>query len=416
MDKCIGRLQREAAMASRLIARRAHSFRVQPSFAYFRKMNVALCRLQEVSVRNEIDSMKDAIKSSCQIDDAYHLPTAANFRYFLIRLQSYAKLLVRIVMCAKEAHRLYLEILHRSAFVETLTMFMAVTAQIWKECVTICPSIAQLYDAFSEFYAKYFDANEHERLPSRLSEWLGDDWTENFVVKTQSGATKSYKYQNNIILFNAFDAPSTRQSPSMEISAMDEDSAASCDQLVKTPKFTPKLLINHGMRSISLSEPDKLSRAQQYKSKVHQRVERETEDELSSEIAAERNHKKKMRKLTSETSAIAGGSVSVSDVDMGEKIDRNAFQTQNKIVKLDKLTKFRAADVCRLKTFKDIREFMATEDVLRRKNNPHASQGISNAQWKKVKSSTDQLLILGQERLAVRKFQNLWQNMLKTKQ
>lgn len=414
MDVAINRLQKAAAMASRLIARRASSFRVQPSFSYFRKMNVALCRLQELNMYSEIDGMENAIKSSCHVRGAYHLPTAANFRYFLIRLQSYAKLLVRIVVCAKESHRLFLEILRRSAFVETITMFMAVTAQIWTECVTICRLIAGVYDAFIKFYKKYFDVKAKEELPDNLSEWLDDDWTEHIAVKTKINANNTRKYQNNIILFNAFDMMPSKQLQPMESNAFDGDGIESIEQKPLTPEFTPKFLIHTGMRSINLNDPNKLSRAQQHKVKEHQKLEKRIEKKLHRKINQMQQHEKKMQLLALNKSSTMANDDNTATIDMGEKIDRDAFQTQKKIVKLDKSKLFKKIDVNTLNSVQAIRQFMVTEELLRQKHSPHVSQGISNTHWKKVKSTVDQLLILGQDKLVVRKFQNLWQNMVKT--
>lgn len=402
-------------MASRLIARRAHSFRVQPSFSYFRKMNVALCRLQELNLYSEFERMKKAIKSSCKINGGYHLPTKSNFRYFLIRLQSYAKLLVRIVVCAKESHRLFLEIIHRSAFVEISTLFMAVTAQIYKECVTICRQIAQLYDAFIIFCKKYFDEKE---LPDHLSEWLGDEWTEHIAVNPQLNAKHPRKYQNNIILFNAFDELSKKQLLSMDTDATDGDAIDSTELKPSTPIFAPKFIINSGMRPINLNDPNKLTRAQQFKVKQHQKAEKLIEAELRNKIKAARNMERKMRPLNfNESFPMAGSSTSTADTDMGEKIDRNAFQTENKIVKLENLAKFKKIklDVNKLKSGEAIRKFMVTEDLLRRQGAPNSSQGISGSHWKRVKNTVDQLLILGQEKMAVRKFHNFWQNTFKQK-
>lgn len=410
MEAAIGRLQKAAAMASRLIARRAQSFRVQPSFSHFRKMNVALCRLQELKMYSEIDGMKSAMKSSCRIGDAYHLPTVANIRYFLIRLQSYAKLLIRIVVCAKESHRLYLEILHRSAFVETITMFMAVTAQIWTECVAICQSVAPLYDAFIGFLKKYFCAEVHYGLPGNLSDWLGDDWMEHIAVKTQFDAQNTQKYQNNIILFNVFDAKPAKLVEAMETDAVDGGVEAT-EQKPPTLKFTPKFIINNGMRPMNLNDPNKLTRAQQHKMKFHQKQERKIEKNLHRKINKIQQQEKKIQLRALEEPSEAKAVNASSTVDMGEKIDRTAF-TQNKIVKLDKLKQIQKFDLSNLNTVTNIREFMVTEDLLRKKNSPQASQGMSKMHWKKVKSSVDQLLILGQEKMVVRKFRTLWQNLM----
>lgn len=407
MEAAVKRLQQAAAMASRLIARRSNSFRVQPSFSYFRKMNIALCRLQELNMLSEIDGMKKAIKSSCEIRGAYYMPTASNFRYFLIRLQSFAKLLVRAVVCAKESHRLFLEILHRSAFVETMTMFMAVTAQIWSECVAICVPAAALYNAVFEFYKRYLDADAKESLPCNLQQWLGDDWTNHITMKTESKGKNVQKDQENIILFNAFDVtPSTQAHVQAQIQQTIESNDArmleqeSTEQQQPAPKFTPKFIINNGIRG-----------TQHHKVNQLQKEEFVNEKRLRHEInkMEKLEREKRLDELNEPPSADDNN---VLSMDMGEEIDRDAFQNQNQI-KTKKLN-FRPIDVNKFDSVQAIRKFMVAEDGLRQRCQPHASKGVTSYNWKKFKSSVDQLFILGQDKLVVRKFRNLWQKTMKS--
>lgn len=330
-EAAINRLKKAAAMASRLIARRASSFRVQPSFSHFRKMNTALCRLQELNMHSEIDGMHNAIKSSCQVLGAYHLPTATNFRYFLIWLQSYAKLLVRIIVCAKESHRLFLRLVHRSAFVEIMTMFMAVTAQIWTECVAIGKAVARLYNALFSFFKEYFESEAHEGLPENLMEWLGDDWKEHIAVKSSLNAVKVQKHQSNIILFNVFDVKQAKQVQPLGSAAVDGGEVEPMKQKPVTPKFTPKLILNTHKRPINLNDPSKLSQVQQYRVKYHQKKEKKMEEKLRHEIKAMQNKEKKVQIVAlTEPPPIVNSNATT--MDMGERIERGAFGTHNKIV------------------------------------------------------------------------------------
>lgn len=154
------KLEHAAALASRLIARRAHAFRVQPSFMYFRKMNISLCRLKELNIYDDIRDMQKAIeiaKTAGKLDKKCYLPAKENFHHYLSEFQSFTKLLIRIVMCARESHKLFLDIIYRSAFIEIISLFMAVLSDIWTMCIDMCKSAARFYNEFYQFYASNYD-------------------------------------------------------------------------------------------------------------------------------------------------------------------------------------------------------------------------------------------------------------------
>lgn len=210
-------------MASRLIARRAHSFRVQPSFAYFRKMNVALCRLKELNLYDDIKDIQKAIgvaKAARKLDDKYYLPDRNNFIDFLTKFQSFTKLLVRIVMCARESHRLFLELLHRSAFIETISLFVAVLAETWSICIEMCKNAVQFYNHFYSFYAKNYDKSK--ALPKCLDKWLGEEYTEYIDVSVENNQVKS---TDDLFLFEVNDDVDNRGA-------------------IVEQKFEPKLLVS----------------------------------------------------------------------------------------------------------------------------------------------------------------------------
>lgn len=193
-----------AALASRLIARRAASFRAQNGFRLMRKTNVALCRLHECNVRQELEdllAMLPAYRASGA--GALDLPMRDNLDYVLLRVRQLACLLQRITRCAREASELFLFYVHRRYFLETAVVHVAVLADVWLLAHRLCVSTVQFYDALQP-YARHFGGRrdwlraltlpaggppnattttEVEQsllsvLPARLADCLGDEWLE----------------------------------------------------------------------------------------------------------------------------------------------------------------------------------------------------------------------------------------------
>lgn len=205
-----------AALASRLIARRAASFRAQNGFRLMRKTNIALCRLHECNVRQELEdllAMLPAYRGTSAAgvpNAALHLPKRDNVDYVLLRLRQLATLLQRIASCARESSELFLFYVHRRYFLETAVVHVAVLADIWLLAHRLCVSTVQFYDALRP-YARHFggqrewlraltqpagsttlagDEALRSVLPVRLADCLGDEWPEE-CRRAQLGAKQA---------------------------------------------------------------------------------------------------------------------------------------------------------------------------------------------------------------------------------
>lgn len=368
------KLEQAAAMTSRLIARRAHSFRVQPSFMYFRKMNIALCRLKELNIYQTIKDYQQAIgvaKTARKLDDKYYLPDQENFFNFLSKFQSFAKLLVRVVVCAQEAHRLFLELLHRSAFVETISLFASVLAEIWTICREMCRNAVHFYNGFHPFYAKNFD--QTKGLPKRLNKWLGDEYKEYIDVSIdQSALGRKEEY----FLFNGND---TEQSEGMVIEQ----------------KFEPKLLINQPVSK--KAKADEIDGKHGKAVKTQDLLEKRPKYQITPKLTPAKE--KPMVSMTSLP-------MFDKQFDFGEKISRT--NVTNSVVKTKVIPHI---DVDKLATVKEIREFLSTEDELRLNGDEQNTKGIKNSEWEKFKSATNSLLILSHHGLVLKKFRNQWKKL-----
>lgn len=375
-------LEKAAALASRLIARRAHSFRVQPSFMYFRKMDIALARLKELNLYDECKDMKDAIgiaKTARKLDDKFYLPSEQNFHHFLCKFQSFTKLLVRIVMCARESHKLFIEIIHRSAFIETISLFMAVVAQIWSICIDMCKCAVQFYNKFYMFYA--INYNRSSDLPNRLDYWLADDYKEYIDFALNQNVTNT---DENYILFDGND---------------------SNDVKVIEQKFEPKLLVQKRIfDNAKVAETEKTVETKQKATvkmfKTQDLLEKRSFKYNEKSKTLETHEKLKFNK----TQQIP---TNIKTFDLGEEISRG--DPKQKVIEKP----IQHINVDQLKTIKEIRMFLDVEDKLRSKKREQNTKGIKNVDWDKFKTTTNQILILSHQGLVLKKFKKSWQQFIR---
>lgn len=373
------KLEQAAAMASRLIARRTHSFRVQPSFSYFRKMNIALCRLKELNIYADIKDTQKAIgvaKTARKLDDKYYLPDRGNFFYFLTKFQSFTKLLVRIVMCARESHRLFLELLHRAAFIEIISLFISVLAEVWTICREMCKNAVQFYNQFYPFYANNFEKSNS--LPKRLNKWLGDEYNEYIDVSVND---KQMKSNEELFLFDG--------------NEMVENHGFVIEQ-----KFEPKLLVNQSIsKTTKWNETDQKS-SQNKKAGVKMvKTQDLLEKRPNYDIKVETTENK--QKSTVSMKALP---TTNRNFDFGEKICRTNLQSKT-------VKPIKHINVDQLNTVKEIRAFLSTEDELRQNGQEQNTKGIKNDDWDKFKTTANQLLILGHHGLVMKKFRNEWKKL-----
>lgn len=183
-----------AALASRLIARRAPSFRAQHGFQLMRKTNIALCRLHECNVTHILNEFLGTLPAyRLGAAAPLELPTRDNFDYVLVRLQSLGALLLRIARTARQASELFVYYLQRGFFVETAVLHVGVLSQIWLQAQRMCSATVELHDALRE-YAGFFGEQQPwlvgqladgEAVASvagqRLSDLLGDAWRDECV-------------------------------------------------------------------------------------------------------------------------------------------------------------------------------------------------------------------------------------------
>lgn len=172
-----------------------------------RQTNVAVCRWKELSIANTLQDIVGGT-SKVELDGRYSLPTPKNFEYLLVRMQSGAKILTRIVYCARGAYDACQTFLEKAFFVETITLYLGVIANIWKNSVELCKKMVEYYNDFIRILRPHLvrvdGGSLAQELPDRLDEWLGDEWHSiNVITSVPRGMRK--KTSNLAVDITVFD-------------------------------------------------------------------------------------------------------------------------------------------------------------------------------------------------------------------
>lgn len=178
-----------AALTSRLIARRANSFRSQAGFKALRKTNVALCRLKDINIVSVLENFLGTLPDYIVDGATLSLPTYENFQFVMLRLQSLSKLLLRIAVCARKSSTIFRDMIQRNFFIEISALYIGLLAQIWDLAKQLSIKTRDFYDALYP-YRKYFPTKSKQQsgdassvnvmLCQKLESLLTEVWTNEF--------------------------------------------------------------------------------------------------------------------------------------------------------------------------------------------------------------------------------------------
>lgn len=186
------------ALTSRLIARRANSFRSQAGFKALRKTNVALCRLKDINIISVLDNFLGTLPDYIVEGSKLSLPTYENFQFVMLRLQSLSKLLLRIAVCARESTTIFRDMIQRNFFIEISALYIGLSAQTWDLAKSLSIKTRDFYDALYP-YRKYFPSKSKQTgdvvLCKKLETLLQEAWTNEFINNVQR---QSVKHDNDL--------------------------------------------------------------------------------------------------------------------------------------------------------------------------------------------------------------------------
>lgn len=338
-----------------------------------RQTNVALCRWKELSI---LDTVEDILGGFEMHKGKYNIPTNASFEYFLIRLQCAAKILARIIYCAREAFIACTPFLAKAFYVETVTLYLAVLAKIWRICAEYCKKTVAYYNdlivTLKPHLMKPNKDSPARTFPDRLDDLLGEEWMQINVKTLIFHSRKSLRKKDNQL---AIDISTFDNSDHEEEKQKDMISAvvAMTDNTIGSKKQGPQVFL-----------------------KIED-VKFETEMAQPSNAATVTTGKAVKRPLPS------------TSVDLGEAICRDTLES--KVPKVE--TSVEPEVFPTMSTLEDVHRFITREDVLRKGSQHQLSRRLNNDQWKRFKLRINEVIGSTEPRRAVRAFQGVWKTFLK---
>lgn len=371
-----------AALLSRLIARRAASFRLQYGFRFMRQTNVALCRWKELSIINTIENIHGGM-SVFEVDGQVNIPTPVNFEYLFIRLQCAAKLLLRIIACAKEAFSAFLGILQKAYFVDITSVYLGLLANIWRLCVELCRSTIKFHNDIALIVNPHLRASAQRTsdIP-KLDEWLGTEWTE---VDVPTKADRKQKSDNDVF--------------SIDISEFDNAEVSAAIKVRQADRNRDKT-INVVSRAVTVP----IQRPQSF---------------LKIERKQPQLQMKNLSELNSGSQGASGSTANAKrssavheNHDIGEALCRDTLQVKRPKLELQKKPKMEPIVVHRINTMNDLQQFITSEEALRKNRRHKLSKVLNNDEWQRFTLKINDLIATMEPWRAVKRFRSVWYSFI----
>lgn len=177
-------LNSEIEQISRFIYIGREQFRMLRGFQEMKKTQQAASRFQRLDMLGILEAFNSYI-----FDDfkTIRLPHRQNLDYILIKLQGLAKLLVRLVTCARKSSKFFLGLICAGSFYIKGSVFVASLGRIWDISRSICKFSVNLYNNLIIYRDQLeFDENiewvaNNCELPNKLDEWLGCEY-DKFII------------------------------------------------------------------------------------------------------------------------------------------------------------------------------------------------------------------------------------------
>lgn len=146
-----------------------------------KKCHQALLRYLNMDLLTTMETFKGFI--SDEGESRVTVPYRPSLDFILIRFQGLAKLLIRIVSCAKQSVAYFLGLIKAGSFYAKGIVMIGTLASVWSLSREFCKFLVRQYKGLKEFREKLKEKRglkwvdvEYE-LPDDLDVWLGDEWT-----------------------------------------------------------------------------------------------------------------------------------------------------------------------------------------------------------------------------------------------
>ncbi|XP_047508989.1 uncharacterized protein LOC125052287 [Pieris napi] len=138
-------LHQESALFSRFLYKFDKKFRNDIGYRNFKKVNTALKKYLTLNLLKDLQRFASLLPNK---DDELYFPTRQMMEYVLVRIMSFSKLMLRIVICAKQAAVFYLDRIKRGESHWMCLMPYALLSRIWSMAQVLLQHSCNWYNQF----------------------------------------------------------------------------------------------------------------------------------------------------------------------------------------------------------------------------------------------------------------------------
>ncbi|KAF2905451.1 hypothetical protein ILUMI_00724 [Ignelater luminosus] len=316
----------EAAILSRTIYRMKLKFRNDKGFKAMEKTNRALLQYLRMDIPQMLETFYGMIPHKYGYDT--YLPTLNMLHYVLIRIQGLAKLMIRVVECAKTAalfmeSRVSIGHLWKVAFIcfTVVSKIFVLSKQLTKFCCKFYSQLHPFTKALKNVGVQWLPSEYV--LPNDLKLWLDVDWLD----KDDVSIPKPKKMKIPTV-FDIIESDSDVEFRGEYTEIKDDDDVDFVNEYLEVDKSRKDKL---GMREILLESDTELTavKIQEDMGEVVKRVEKNVK------AKKKRNKRKKSQHLIGEAKIAKlneSTQVNQSKENMNSQIDKESKRENNNIV------------------------------------------------------------------------------------
>lgn len=167
-------LHKESALLSRFLYKFDKKFRNDIGYRHLKKLNTALRKYLQINLLKDIENFAVVIPGN---NDENYLPTRQMLEYILVRIMTFAKIMMRICVCSKQASIYYMDRVKRGESHWMSLMPYALLSRIWSITTVLlqhsCTWYSGLYPYLKKLIFKGIDfLPANYTLPTDLGKWI----------------------------------------------------------------------------------------------------------------------------------------------------------------------------------------------------------------------------------------------------
>ncbi|CAO1396575.1 unnamed protein product [Diamesa hyperborea] len=178
------KLHVESAHLFRFIFMNCKQFRMMKGMQDMKKVQQGLKRYFDMNMVDIIETFMSFLVEPDDVSAKLNIPYRQNFDYLLIKLQGLSKLLVRIIICAKNSASFFLGLVKAGSFYIKGTIIISTIGKVWDLCRNMCKTIVRHFNELAPCRVMFKIRPgincllSDYKFPEKLDVWLGTEWNE----------------------------------------------------------------------------------------------------------------------------------------------------------------------------------------------------------------------------------------------